>query len=135
MSVCQIIPRLQLMIYIPRRCFISFFREVYINCSFQSSSRSGTNNSVRILAPPKFTLRQDTSGKVTVNRSLYFVVFVLSSSWIRLKESNNNKKSISDRCCIQEFMWPFHFTVYISLTSSTLIKWTKKRKQKINLHV
>ncbi|XP_073227256.1 uncharacterized protein [Porites lutea] len=26
---------------------------------------SGTNNSVRILAPPKFTLRQDTSGKVT----------------------------------------------------------------------
>ena len=77
---------------------------------------------MRILAPPKFTLRQDTSGKVTVNRSLYFVVFVLSSSWIRLKESNNNKKSISDRRCIQEFMWPFHFTVYMSLTSSTLIK-------------
>ena len=92
------------MIYIPRRCFICFFREVYINSSFVSSSLSGTNNSVRILAPPKFTLRQDTSGKVTVNRSLYFVVFVLSSSWIRLKESNNNKKTISDRCCIQEFM-------------------------------
>ena len=28
----------------------------------------GTSGSVRILAPPKFTLRQDTSGRVTVGK-------------------------------------------------------------------
>lgn len=28
----------------------------------------GTSGSVRILAPPKFTLRQDMSGKVTVRK-------------------------------------------------------------------
>lgn len=78
LTVCQI-SFYRFCLWLQYSMYFTFFL-FFWQCLFQ-----GTSGSVRILAPPKFMLRQDTSGRVTVRK---YVKHLMSSLFLCCFKAN-----------------------------------------------